>query len=169
MGRLQHELFPGGHDCSARARDSRVGNCNITDPDQRHPSVGGRPLCQQPRQLARLRPSAAAGATSTSPIGDNYLNQSLNTSATPARTISEITGSASLSNSDNKNFVSKGYKDSPARRSTATRRGRTTGARRSSSGRRIRPTTGGRNSSSCPTALPRSTTTRLSGITAAIG
>ena len=37
----------------------------------------------------------------------------------------------------------------PARPSTATPKGRTTGARRSSSGRPIRPTTGGRTSSSC--------------------
>ncbi len=89
--------------------DSRVGNCNITIP------IGGIPALvndffSNSRGGSAVSAFTASSATSTSPVGDNYLNKSLNTSGTPARSISEISGSTSLSNSANKSFVSQGYK-----------------------------------------------------------
>jgi hypothetical protein len=90
--------------------DTRVGNCNITT------TIGGiAPLVND--FFANNRGGTAASAftsattpTSTTPVGDNYLTTSKNTSTTPGRTIAEISGSTSLTNTNNKNFVSQGYK-----------------------------------------------------------
>jgi len=89
--------------------DSRVGLCNITVPISGIPALVGD-LFANSRGSSAVAAFSASTATSTTPIGDNYLNQSLNTSTTAARSISEITGSTSLSNSANVNFVSQGYK-----------------------------------------------------------
>ncbi|HEX4144683.1 MAG TPA: pilus assembly protein TadG-related protein [Pirellulales bacterium] len=89
--------------------DSRVGLCNITIPISGIPALVGD-LYANSRGAAAVSAFAASSATSTSPIGDNYLNENLNTSTTPARSISELTGSTSLSNSVNVSFVSQGYK-----------------------------------------------------------
>jgi Flp pilus assembly protein TadG len=101
--------YSAGATLQCTSIDSRVGNCNITIP------IGGIPALANDfyansRGASPASAFTASSATSTTPIGDNYLTTSGNTSTTPARSISEISGSTSLTNSSNKNFVSQGYK-----------------------------------------------------------
>ncbi len=91
--------------------DSRVGNCNITVPIGGIPALVGDFFSNNSGASAASAFTPASGPTSTSPVGDNYLTTTQNTSSTPGRTIAEITGSTSLTNTNNKNFVSKGYKN----------------------------------------------------------
>ena len=90
--------------------DTRVGNCNITT------TIGGITALVNDF-YSNNRGGSAAGAftaattpTSTTPVGDTYLTTSKDTSTTPGRTIAEISGSTSLTNTNNKSFVSQGYK-----------------------------------------------------------
>ncbi|HWA98345.1 MAG TPA: pilus assembly protein TadG-related protein [Pirellulales bacterium] len=92
--------------------DSRVGKCNITM------AVGGVSALvgdfyanNRGGSAASAFTSAAASVTNTTQPGDAYLTTSSNKSGNPpGRTIAEITGSSSVSNSTNTNFVKNGYK-----------------------------------------------------------
>ena len=90
--------------------DSRVGNCNISIPIGGISALVGDFYSNNRGGSASGAFAAATGPTSTTPVGDNYLTTSKDTSTTPARTIAEISGNTALTNSANKNFVSKGYK-----------------------------------------------------------
>jgi Flp pilus assembly protein TadG len=101
--------YSSGATMQCTSSDSRVGYCNITT------SIGGIPALvndfysNNRGGSAASAFTAAAGATSTTPVGDNCLTTNKNATTTPGRTIAEISGSSSLSNTDNLNFVSKGY------------------------------------------------------------
>ncbi len=90
--------------------DSRVGNCNVSIPVGGIPALVGDFFSNNRGAAAASAFTMPSGVTSTTPAGDNYLTTTNNTSATPAHSIAEISGSASLSNSANDGFVSQGYK-----------------------------------------------------------
>jgi Flp pilus assembly protein TadG len=102
--------YSSGATIQCTSTDSRVGNCNITVPIGGIPALVGDFYSNNRGGSAASAFTAASGPTSTTPVGDNYLTKSSNSSSTPARSISEITGSTSLSNTTNKNFVATGYK-----------------------------------------------------------
>jgi Flp pilus assembly protein TadG len=101
--------YSSGATIQCTSTDSRVGNCNITVP------IGGIPALVNDffannRGAAAVSAFTASSATSTVPVGDTYLTTNKNATNTPGRTVAEISGSTSLSNTSNKNFVSQGYK-----------------------------------------------------------
>jgi Flp pilus assembly protein TadG len=102
--------YSSGATIQCTSSDSRVGNCNITIPIGGISALVGDFYSNSRGGGGAAAFAAAAGPTSTNPVGDNYLTTNLNKSTTPGRTIAEISGSTSLSNTDNKNFVKNGYK-----------------------------------------------------------
>ena len=102
--------FSSGAALQCTSTDSRVGNCNISVPIGGIPALASDFFANNRGGGAASAFSMASGVTSTTPGGDNYLNTASNTSSTPARSIAEISGSSSTSNSTNKSFVSTGYK-----------------------------------------------------------
>ncbi len=103
--------YSPGATLQCTSSDSRVGDCNITIPIGGIPALVGDFYANNHGGSALSAFAAPSGVTSTSPAGDKYLNTSNNGSATPGRTIAEISGSTSLSDTNNKSFVSKGYKN----------------------------------------------------------
>ncbi|HEX4128642.1 MAG TPA: pilus assembly protein TadG-related protein [Pirellulales bacterium] len=92
--------------------DTRVGNCNITT------TIGGIPPLvndfysnNRGSSAASAFTAAPGSVTSTTQPGDAYLTTSTNKSGNPpGRTVAEVSGSTSLTNTTNKNFASQGYK-----------------------------------------------------------
>ena len=102
---------------------------------RRHPGPGERFLFQQPRRLGGVGISRRSSVTSTSPVGDNYLTTSKNTSSTPGREDCRNHRQHEPEQHQQQEFRQQGIQElHRARPSMATRKGRTTGARRSSSG-----------------------------------
>ena len=102
--------YSPGATIQCTSNDSRVGNCNITIPIGGVSALVGD-FYANGRGGGAASAFTASGASSTNPVGDNYLHTTLNTSATPARTVAEISASTSLTNSANYNFVNQGYKN----------------------------------------------------------
>jgi Flp pilus assembly protein TadG len=92
-----------------KSGDSLVGLCNITTT-----IAGVPPIVNDFYSNSRGGAAASAftnvtAATTTAPVGDTYVLKG-NAGSIPARSIYEFSGSTSLTNTNNKNFVSKGYK-----------------------------------------------------------
>ncbi|HEY5316145.1 MAG TPA: pilus assembly protein TadG-related protein, partial [Pirellulales bacterium] len=91
--------------------DPLVGLCNITT------SIAGVPAIVNDFYANSRGGAAASGftnvtaATNTAPLGDTYLTTGSDKAGNPpGRSLSEISGSTSLTNTANKKFVAQGYK-----------------------------------------------------------
>lgn len=101
--------FSSGATLQCSSTDSRVGMCNITT------SISGmtalvNDFYSNSRGSSAASAFSSGSATSTSPVGDTYLTTNSDKSTTPARSIAEISGSTTTSNTTNVNFAKKGYK-----------------------------------------------------------
>ena len=101
--------FSSGANFQCTASSPTVGMCNVSIPIQGYTALVND-FYSNSRGASAVSAFSASSATSTTPIGDTYLTTNSNTSSTPGRSIDEITGSSSLTNTKNKNFVSQGYK-----------------------------------------------------------
>jgi Flp pilus assembly protein TadG len=90
--------------------DPLVGLCNITTSVSGVPAIVNDFYSNNRGSTAASAFTKVTAATNTTPLGDTYLTTTRDTTTTPGRTLAEITGSTSLTNTYNKNFATKGYK-----------------------------------------------------------
>jgi Flp pilus assembly protein TadG len=91
--------------------DALVGLCNITTSIAGVPAIVSDFYSNSRGGAAASAFTKVTAATNTAPLGDTYLTTTNDTTTTPGRSLAEITGSTSLTNTNNKNFVKKGYKN----------------------------------------------------------